>query len=51
MPNHDCVADPTQCVFDPTQLDGIPDPGIYYIQGGEFDYGGVSFEIGMRYTF
>jgi len=50
-PNHDCVADSSQCNFDPTQPDGVPDPGIYYIQGGEFDYGGVSFEVGMRYTF
>ncbi len=49
--NHDCVAEPADCVFDVTQPDGIPDPGIYYIQGGEFDYGGVSFEIGFRRTF
>ena len=50
-PNHDCVADPVQCVFDTTQPDGVVDPGIYYLQGGSFDYGGVKFEIGMRYTF
>ncbi len=50
-PNHDCVADTSQCVFDVTQPDGIPDPGIYYIQGGEFEYGGVKIELGMRYTF
>jgi hypothetical protein len=50
-PNHDCVADSSQCVFDATQPDGIPDPGIYYIQGGEFDYGGVKIELGIRYTF
>jgi len=32
-------------------FDGLPDPGIYYIQGGEFEYGGVSVEVGLRYTF
>jgi hypothetical protein len=50
-PTHDCVADSSRCFFDSTARDGIPDPGIYYIQGGEFDYGGVSVQIGMRYTF
>ena len=51
-PTYDCLpgGDP-MCVFDPTQPDGIVDPGIYYIQGGEFDYGGIGVEIGLRYTF
>ncbi len=51
LPTHDCSIDASQCVFDSTQPDGIVDPGIYYIQGGEFEYGGVGFQVGMRYTF
>jgi len=50
-PTHDCGADPSLCILDPTLFDGLPDPGIYYIQGGEFEYGGVSVEVGLRYTF
>ena len=50
-PNTDCNTDSVDCVFDLTQPDGIPDPGIYYIQGGEFEYGGISIQLGVRYTF
>jgi len=50
-PSHDCGIDPSQCIFDLTQPDGVPDPGIYYIQGGDFEYGGVSLQLGIRYTF
>jgi len=33
------------------QSDGVPDPGYYYIQGGEIDYKGLSIQVGVRYTF
>jgi|GEM_PF-3070237 len=35
-------------VFEP---DGDTDPGMYYVQGGTIKYGGVSLQIGVRYTF
>ena len=50
-PATNCSIDSTDCVFDLTQPDGVADPGIYYIQGGEFEYGGISFQLGIRYTF
>jgi hypothetical protein len=33
------------------QPDGVTDPGEYYVQGGTVKYGGVSLQIGLRYTF
>jgi outer membrane protein W len=35
-------------VFEP---DGIPDPGMYYAQGGSFSYDGFSLQLGVRFTF
>lgn len=45
-----CAANLSDCdfVFAP---DGIPDPGYYYVKGGELKYGGISIEIGIKYTF
>lgn len=31
--------------------DGVPDPGMYYVQGGTIKYGGLSLQLGIRYTF
>ena len=31
--------------------DGVLDPGTYYVQGGDVNYGGVSLQLGLRYTF
>lgn len=52
-PETDCVETPQNCetFFDPTQPDGVPDTGYYYAQGGSVDYGGVSMQFGVRYTF
>lgn len=52
-PGVNCETDPDDCelYFDLTQPDGVPDPGRYYVQGGAVDYGGVSLQIGVRYTF
>ena len=53
LPDTDCVETPLDCerFFDPTELDGIVDPGLYYVQGGSLDYGGVALQLGVRYTF
>jgi len=52
-PETDCVETPQNCetFFDPTQPDGVPDTGYYYAQGGSVNYGGVSMQFGVRYTF
>ncbi len=31
--------------------DGHLDYGFYYVKGGEIKYGGLSLQIGIRYTF
>ena len=31
--------------------DGELDVGVYYVQGGEVNYGGISLQLGIRYTF
>jgi hypothetical protein len=46
-----CGANINQCIFDSTQRDGVTDPGIYYVKGGDFEYGGISLQLGVRYTF
>jgi len=35
-------------VFDP---DGVPDPALYYAQGGSVDYDGLALQFGVRMTF
>jgi len=30
---------------------GLPDPGLYYVQGGRFAYDGFALQFGFRYTF
>jgi len=65
-PGISCVNEPflTECVnfcsqfpqrcesrFDPTRPDGQRDVGFYYVQGGDVKLGGISFQIGVRYTF
>jgi opacity protein-like surface antigen len=47
----DCSVAPGNCIFDSTQRDGLTDPGIYYVQGGALKYGGISLQLGVRYTF
>ena len=46
----DCGVTPLLCHFETTP-DGVLDPGFYYVQGGRIRYGGVSLQIGIRYTF
>lgn len=52
-PDTDCSETPAACedYFDLTLPDGVPDTGFYYVQGGAVDYGGVSLQFGVRYTF
>lgn len=40
-----------QEVFVAGAPDGELDPGLYYVQGGNVDYDGFSYQIGFRYTF
>ena len=51
-PNTDCSspANAGVCGF-VFQPDGVPDPGLYYVQGGTIKYGGISLQVGVRYTF
>lgn len=49
-PSTDCAVTPGACAFT-FQPDGVTDPGEYYVQGGTVKYGGVSFQVGIRYTF
>lgn len=46
-----CIDRVGDCEFDPTRLDGVLDPGIYYIKGGSIKYGGFTGTVGIRYTF
>ena len=54
--NTDCT-DPTDALTPNCQInfvfepDGIPDPGMYYAQGGSFSYDGFSLQLGVRFTF
>jgi hypothetical protein len=52
-PDTDCVENPQDCdpYFDTTVPDGVVDTGFYYAQGGSLDYGEVSVQFGIRYTF
>lgn len=50
-PDTDCSLDPFKCTFDRSSLDGVPDNGFYYINGGTFDYSAFQFSAGVRYTF
>lgn len=38
------------CVFT-GPLDGVPDPGFYYVQAGSVRYNGASLQIGVKFTF
>ena len=49
-PGTDCAVTPQFCAFS-FQPDGVTDPGLYYVQGGTVKYGGVSLQVGLRYTF
>ncbi len=49
-PNSNCAISPQVCDF-VLEPDGELDPGLYYAQGGPIKYGGVSLQIGVRYTF
>jgi hypothetical protein len=40
---------PQVCLLD--KPDGLLDPGVVYVQGGEIKYGGFTFSFGLRYTF
>lgn len=41
---------PASCTF-LLEPDGELDTGIYYVQGGNIDYGGVGLQFGFRYSF
>jgi hypothetical protein len=40
----------TACEF-VEEPDGLPDPGTYYIKGGDIKYGGFHLGFGVRFTF
>jgi hypothetical protein len=46
----DCDVTPANCEwsFEP---DGELDQGAYYVQGGRIKYGGISAQVGVRFTF
>lgn len=50
-PSADCDTDPLECEFSVGMLDGELDTGIYYVQGGAIETGGVGVEIGARFSF
>ena len=52
-PETDCVLNPQDCeyYFNLAAPDGEIDTGLYYVQGGSFDYGGIALQFGVRYTF
>lgn len=50
MAGTDCQAQPFACSFE-FEPDGVPDPGFYYVRGGEIRYDAVTAMIGFRYTF
>lgn len=39
------------CKFRVQPKDGVPDPGKYYVQGGEIRYDGFTVGLGVRYQF
>lgn len=49
-PDVDCATQSQLCVYSP-ELDGELDTGLYYVQGGEVDYGGLGMQFGFRVTF
>jgi opacity protein-like surface antigen len=51
-PDTDCTlsANAAFCAF-AFEPDGVPDPGEYYVQGGTIKYGGLSLQVGVRFTF
>lgn len=48
-----CDLFPMSCelVFQVGELDGLLDPGQYYVQGGNIRYDGLAWSFGFRYTF
>ncbi len=52
-PDTNCEVQPQSCqvLFDLGNVDGLTDPGFYYVQGGDFSYDGYAVQFGFRYTF
>jgi opacity protein-like surface antigen len=52
-PTTNCQAQPQffYLEFMENMPDGVLDPGLYYVQGGEFKYDGLALQVGFRYTF
>jgi hypothetical protein len=46
-----CTVSPNACEFVVGDLDGVPDPGMYYIQSGALQYDDWVLTLGIRYTF
>lgn len=46
-----CNDTPNACEFVVGDLDGVPDPGMYYVQSGSLDYDDWVLTLGIRYTF
>jgi hypothetical protein len=39
------------CFFTRAEVDGIPDPGYYYVHTGKIRWDGLSLQFGFKYTF
>ncbi|HJQ97209.1 MAG TPA: outer membrane beta-barrel protein, partial [Candidatus Polarisedimenticolaceae bacterium] len=49
-PNTNCATDPIACSFTGPP-DGQLDPGFYYVHAGSVKYNGVTFQVGVKFTF
>jgi opacity protein-like surface antigen len=49
-PDTDCAVTPIACTFDGPP-DGNLDPGFYYVHAGSVRYDGVTFQLGVKFTF
>jgi hypothetical protein len=49
-PDTNCATDPIACTFSGPP-DGQLDPGYYYVHAGSIRYNGVTFQLGVKFTF
>jgi hypothetical protein len=46
----DCAISPFFCELT-GPLDGVPDPGWYYVHAGSIRWDGATLQVGVKYTF
>jgi len=49
-PDTNCATDPIACTFTGPP-DGQLDPGYYYVHAGSVRYNGITFQVGVKFTF